>query len=406
VKITRRDDALRAGADEVARVLVENGHRAFFAGGCVRDLVLGHAPKDYDIATDAHPDRVLRLFRRTVMVGAAFGVVRVIIDHGKEYEIATFRTEGVYADGRRPEEVAYTDSEKEDVERRDFTINALLLDPRDDEVIDHVGGLADLHAGLIRAVGDPVLRFAEDKLRMLRAVRFVARFGFDVEPRTLEAIHQHATDLGQVSVERIVMELQAIWASARPGLGMRLLASTGLLNVAISSLTSADVEPLASRFDRLVGVADPALVGWALIIDAVEPADPEAMLRDAKLSRERMRAALEIVRARPILHHAETASLADRARVLISPLADVMRGYVLARLGPTSASLAALDALAKDHALSPLPALPLIGGAELKALGFAPGPRFKDVLAAVETEVLERRVTTREEALALARSML
>ena len=170
-------EALREGADRVAAILREGGHQAYFAGGCVRDALLGQRPKDYDIATDATPERVAALFRRTVLVGAAFGVVKVLLGR-REYEVATFRTEGQYTDGRRPDAVAYATDPEEDVRRRDFTVNALLMDPRDDRVVDYVGGQADLQVGVISAVGDPIERFHEDRLRMLRAVRFAARLGF------------------------------------------------------------------------------------------------------------------------------------------------------------------------------------------------------------------------------------
>lgn len=411
MKLPHGDDALRRGADEVARVLRERGFVALFAGGCVRDIVLGKSPKDYDIATDATPVEVQACFRRTVLVGAAFGVVRVVLRDLGEYEVATFRTDGAYEDGRRPTEVAYTRSPVEDVARRDFTINALLLDPQHDEVIDHVGGLGDLEQGRIRAVGQAEQRFAEDKLRMLRAVRFAARFGFDIEADTAQAIARHAPAVSQVSVERIVNELHATWATARPALGLALWGQLGLWPVVFPWAAGADLAALGACFERLPAAADRHLlsaeerpvVGWALILDRAGTSDAEAVLRAAKLSRELMRAVLAVLGARPVLDAAQLATLAARARVVLSPLAASLRAYAEARHGPASETVRALDALAEDHAARPLPPGPLVTGADLKALGLPPGPAFKDLLAALDDEVLERRICGRDEALAFVR---
>src|SRR5688572_27782573 len=195
-----RQDALA-----VVRALRDVGHVAYFAGGCVRDLLLGLEPKDYDVATDAPPDRVRKLFKRTQAVGQAFGVILVRIGRS-QVEVATFRAEGKYLDGRRPSEVRFTTAE-EDAKRRDFTINGLFLDPLTDQVIDYVGGQADLKAKVIRAIGNPDERFEEDHLRLLRAVRFAARFGFEIEPATDAAIPRHAGHLVRISPERVAEEL-------------------------------------------------------------------------------------------------------------------------------------------------------------------------------------------------------
>ncbi|HET6496681.1 MAG TPA: CCA tRNA nucleotidyltransferase, partial [Thermoleophilia bacterium] len=172
------DKALRANAERIVGTLRAAGHEAYFAGGCVRDLVMGAAPHDYDVTTSARPDEVMALFERTVAVGAAFGVVLVILG-GREYEVATFRTEGAYSDGRHPDAVAYATAE-EDVKRRDFTINGLLYDPVEERVIDHVSGRADIERRIVRTIGSPDERFAEDRLRLIRAVRFAARLGFEI----------------------------------------------------------------------------------------------------------------------------------------------------------------------------------------------------------------------------------
>ena len=228
------------GALTVARTLRAAGFEAYYAGGCVRDKQLGIMPKDYDIVTDALPAQVGGLFKRSVMVGAAFGVVKVIIGRGLEYEIATYRHDGEYLDGRRPDRVTYSSDKDEDVHRRDFTINALLMDPETSEVIDLVDGLADLEAKLIRTVGDPEQRFAEDRLRMLRAVRFAARYDFAIHGDTADAIRLHASEIGDVSVERIVHEVHGIWDSKHPDLGAALLHSTGLTPAVVDFLSGHD----------------------------------------------------------------------------------------------------------------------------------------------------------------------
>ena len=219
---------LRSKAEDVARVLHEAGFEALFAGGCVRDGLLGHEPKDYDIATNARPEQVQALFDRSVAVGKAFGVICVLCGEDS-FEVATFRTDEDYADGRHPGRVRYSTAE-EDARRRDFSINAMFLDPRDGRVIDYAGGREDLAARIVRAVGDPAQRFAEDHLRLLRAVRFAATFDFRIEPRTLEAVREMAPLITQVSTERIEQELTRILLdSSRAGDALGLLHDAGLL---------------------------------------------------------------------------------------------------------------------------------------------------------------------------------
>ena len=198
---------MKAFAISIIRALREHGHQAYLVGGCVRDLLLGREPADYDVATSAMPDEVMHIFPETYAVGAQFGVVLVPDAGGHTIEVATFRSDIGYCDGRHPDEVRFTQDPREDVQRRDFTINGLLLDPISNEVLDYVGGQDDLKAKLIRAIGDPALRFAEDKLRMLRAVRFAARFGYEIEPSTFAAIQKLAPLIHQVSRERVSDEL-------------------------------------------------------------------------------------------------------------------------------------------------------------------------------------------------------
>src|SRR5436853_3380478 len=198
-------------ARAIATKLRQHGHIAYFAGGCVRDMVRGLSPKDMDIATDARPEQVQKIFARTYAVGAHFGVI-VVLENGSQFEIATFRSDDVYLDGRRPSEVHFS-SPEEDARRRDFTVNGMFFDPEKNEVIDFVGGRADLEGKLIRAIGDPAQRFAEDRLRMLRAVRFATVLGFEIDAATWDAVCASAASITEISAERIRRELVRIFFS-------------------------------------------------------------------------------------------------------------------------------------------------------------------------------------------------
>ena len=227
-------------AERIVRTLREHGHQAYLVGGCVRDLLLGREPADYDVATDATPDEVMRIFPETYAVGAQFGVVLVPLrdDANHTVEVATFRSDIGYSDGRHPDQVRFSKSAREDVERRDFTINGLLLDPVKNEVLDYVGGRKDLEAGIIRTIGRPELRFAEDKLRMLRAVRFAARFGYAIEPETFAAIQKLAAGITQVSRERVRDELTKMLTEGHAREAFLLLDETGLLREVLPEISA------------------------------------------------------------------------------------------------------------------------------------------------------------------------
>src|SRR5450631_2209043 len=229
-------------AISIIRTLRDQGHQAYLVGGCVRDLLLGREPADYDVATSATPDEVMRIFPETYAVGAQFGVVLipsarssgaagrdVASNVSTELEVATFRSDIGYSDGRHPDEVRFTKDPREDVQRRDFTINGMMLDPATNEVFDFVGGRDDLKAGTVRAIGDPERRFAEDKLRMLRAVRFSARFGYSIDPATMAAIQRLAKQIHQVSCERAREELTKMLTEGRARRAFELLDTSGLL---------------------------------------------------------------------------------------------------------------------------------------------------------------------------------
>jgi len=222
---------MKKDAVQIIKRLRQEGYQAYLVGGCVRDLLLGIKPQDWDIATNAKPEEVQRLFKKTILVGAKFGVVIVRMRH-KNYEVASFRTDLDYKDGRHPEAVKFSDAEQ-DTRRRDFTINGLFYDPIKNQVIDFVGGEQDIKKGIIRAIGEPERRFSEDKLRMLRAVRFSARFKFPIEPMTKSAIKRHAREILEVSPERIREELVMIFTQKNPDLALELMDELGLLEVLI-----------------------------------------------------------------------------------------------------------------------------------------------------------------------------
>jgi poly(A) polymerase len=221
-------------ARKIAARLREEGYMAYFAGGCVRDMMRGLTPKDYDIASDARPEVVQRLFPRTYAVGAHFGVI-IVMENDFQFEVATFRSDDAYIDGRRPSAVHFS-SPKEDAARRDFTINGMFYDPVAEEVIDFVGGRADIAAKLVRAIGDPTKRFAEDRLRMLRAVRFATVLGYEIDKTTWEALVANAASINEISAERIRDELVRIFLSPNRVRGWDLLDSSGLTRAILPEL--------------------------------------------------------------------------------------------------------------------------------------------------------------------------
>jgi poly(A) polymerase len=394
---------LRSAAVEAVRTLKEAGHEAYFAGGCVRDRLMDNEPTDYDIATDAKPEAVAALFRRAQRVGESFGVM-LVRHHGQPIQIATFRTEGVYSDGRHPDTVSFTDAEH-DARRRDFTVNGLFEDPLTNEVIDYVGGRDDLAAGLIRAIGDPQARLREDALRMLRAVRFAARFEFDIEEETAEAIRTSAGDLRGVSRERIGQELK--WMISHPN---RALAAWKLqylgLDGAVFQEPCTTVAP--RRLGRLPADAayPTALAAWLLDRNDEEPNPIDRARRWARalllsnVDREALHRCLEIhgalagawpklgvarqkrLAARPDFDEALTVLKAHDAQAFV----DVRRQVLaLAETG-----------IAPD---------PLVSGDDLIGLGLTPGPLFKRVLDAVYDAQLEGGVGEKAEAIELARAI-
>jgi len=395
----------------VLRKLREAGHQAYFAGGCVRDRLLGVEPKDFDVATDAAPDRVVALFRRTLEVGKSFGVV--MVQQGRHsIEVATFRADGRYVDGRRPESVRFADL-KSDVLRRDFTVNGMMLDPETGQAIDLVGGRDDLRRRLVRAIGDPHERFREDHLRLVRAVRFASQLNFEIEEDTYRAVRELAGLLTTVSGERIRNELVRIFASGRAAMGVRLLAEVGLL---------AHILPEAGAgtagFDRALGAlhhlgAADLVRGLAVLlrdVPRVGKDDPlEVPCERLKLSRRERQGVIWLVRRRE-----ELAGILDRPPCGLKRLARHQDFPALLDLYTASARAGEGDP-AEPHRIASrvagwrredLSPEPLFDGHDLAAMGVPPGQVYARVLLAVEDAQLNGEIRTKEEAMERARELL
>jgi len=436
----------RAFAEDVVRRLAGAGFRAVLAGGCVRDLLLGMQPNDYDVATSATPEQVMALFPRNVPIGAAFGVVLVLGagDEPLQVEVATFRGETSYSDGRHPDRVCFTD-EVEDVKRRDFTVNGLLLDPLKDKdperVLDYVGGRADLQRRLIRAIGDPARRFTEDHLRLLRAVRFASTLGFEIESATFSAIHDCAARILSVSAERVREELDLMLTGPRPRRAFELLKSSGLLKHILPEVDALEGVPQPAQFHpegdvwthtlaMLDLLKEPALTLalGVLLHDIGKPATferadrirfnehekvgaemAERTMQRLKYSSEETELVVGLVRQHMAFKDAQRMRPATLKRFLRQPHfaahLELHRLDCLASHGSLDCYDLCVAELRKQSAetLSPPP---LINGHDLIALGLTPGPRFKTILAEVEDRQLEGTLTDRETALEYVRKLL
>lgn len=425
-------------ARAITRRLREHGYEAYLAGGCVRDMLLGRPPADYDIATSATPAEVRTLFPRTVEVGTAFGVTRVQADDG-EYEVATFRSEGPYLDGRHPSSVRYA-GPREDALRRDFTVNGLFYDPDTGEVLDLVGGRADLVGRTVRTIGDPAARFAEDRLRMLRAVRQAAELGFGIAPETLQAIGRLREGLRGVSAERIRDELVRTLTGPDPARGLALLRETGLLPVVLPEVAAevgvpqpAGFHPEGDVFEHtrlaLGHLRQPSVtLAWATLLhdvgkpqtferadrirfnrhDEVGAAIARGVMERLRFSRREVDRVVWLVGRHMIFTDLPQMREARLRRLLADEafpeLLELHRADCLASHGDLSAYEWARAQLARLAQEAPVRAR-LVTGHDLLALGLAPGPRVGEILRAVEDARLEGRVRTREEALDLARAL-
>jgi poly(A) polymerase len=384
------------------------GHAALLAGGCVRDRLLGREPQDYDVVTDAHPDRVCALFPKARLVGVQFGVV-VVQRFGHAIEVATFRSEGTYSDGRRPDAVVFGD-ERADALRRDFTVNGLFYDPAANRVIDHVNGQSDLKAGILRTIGDPDVRFAEDHLRMLRAVRIAARLGFAIDPPTSEAIQRLAHHLRSISPERIWMELEQILTEPTRARGWKLLCSLGL-RAHLCSEWPVDAQGDAMAELRLALFPDrPIDPGLALsaVVAELDSHRIEAMGRSlhlsnelidttqwliANLNRARRAAALEAADFKPLRASSRWPLLLELLRADLHAKGEDFLAFEAARQRGS--------AMTAEEAAPPA----LVSGADLIQLGMTAGPALGEVLREVYRAQLNERISTKAEGLAMAREL-
>jgi len=430
-------------ATAVVRRLRDHGHVAYFAGGCVRDALLGFRPKDIDVATDALPDDVQRLFSRTVPVGAKFGVIR-ILENGWEFEVATFRSDGAYLDGRRPETVTFSSAE-EDARRRDFTINGMFYDPLADAVVDYVEGRQDLERRVIRAIGDPQLRFGEDRLRMLRAVRFAAALDFEIDAETWNALRNDAKEIQVVSPERIRDELMKILGDPRRLRGFDLLDASGLLEQILPEVSAlkgceqppqfhpeGDVFVHTRKMLELLPPETSSVLALTVLLhdigkpptqtydpaedrirfnghDEVGAAMSKAVMERLRFSSDEIEAVVDAVRSHmmfkdvPRMRPAKLRRFMARDNFTLE--LELHRVDCLSSHGDLE-NFEFLLQKEKEFANEPLIPPPLVNGYDLIALGLTPGPRFGEILEKVQTAQLEKEIRSREEALALVRRLV
>jgi poly(A) polymerase len=436
--------AARSFAVEVVRTLRTAGYEAFWAGGCVRDQLLGLTPKDYDVATNARPERIRELFgfKRTLAIGAAFGVITVLGPReAGTIEVATFRSDGAYLDGRHPTGVTFTSPER-DAQRRDFTINGLFYDPLTEQVHDFVGGVDDLSRGLIRAIREPQERFQEDKLRMLRAVRFAATFDFTIAPDTLQAIRELANEIVIVSAERIAAELRRMLVHPRRALALELLQQSSLLTAILPEASAYDAED--AHHDAAV-----AQLRWkhtlAFLTEVVQPDFPTSLAlclrgichlphddprltvlkkssqtehslagqmamqlcRCWKLSNEECDRVVWLIEQESTILAASHMPWPKLQRVLVHPYIESLLKYCAAvervTLGAEQGVVVCREKLQLplDELNPPL----LLTGDALRTAGFQPSPLFKQILSAVRDAQLNKQIHTLAEALEWARHL-
>ncbi len=443
--------AIREHAIQIVRTLRTAGHEAYLCGGCVRDELLGRAPADYDVTTDATPADVMRIFPETYAVGAQFGVVLVPTpeietanpqvaaansEHPNVVEVATFRSDIGYSDGRHPDQVRFSKDRREDVQRRDFTINGLLLDPVSGEVLDFVGGRQDLKNRIIRAIGDPEQRFTEDKLRMLRAVRFAARFRYEIEPRTFSGIQKLAGDLHQVSRERVRDELTKMLIEGHARDAFLLLDQTGLLDHVLPEVGAMkgveqppQFHPEGDVFIHTLLLLDklphpcPRTLAWgALLHDVGKPPTfrvaPDRIRFDGHVE-------VGVKMAEEICHRLRFSK--DDTEQILALVANHMRFADVTRMKESTLKrflrlprfdehleLHRIDCQSSHGDLTSynftrkklndtppenIRPAPLLTGKDLIAAGYTPGPRFKEILSTVEDSQLEGKLVSKEQAM-------
>src|SRR5580658_473509 len=438
----------RAFAERICRTLRSKGYLAYFVGGCVRDILLHREPADYDVATDATPERVEQMFPNSLTVGGKFRVIVVVEEPepsaqpesvAATVEVATFRSDVGYTDGRHPDQVVYASTPQEDVQRRDFTINGLLLDPESNEVLDFIGGRDDLRAGIIRAIGQPEERFREDKLRMLRAVRFAARFGYTIEPETLRAIQMLAPEIDQVSAERLRDELTKLLTEGSARRGFELLDDTHLLPELLPEISRMKGVEQPPQFHpegdvwihtllMLAGLApgsSPTLAWGVLLHDVgkpptfTPPSGPNGRIRfDRHVEVGTVMA--EVICERLRFSNDDTAQIASlvanhlRFKDVPQMKRSTLKRFVRLDRFEEHMELHRLDCSSSHRNLEnyefmrrflvetpPDEVRPvrLLTGDDLIGFGFRPGPEFKEILDSAEDAQLEGRISSHEEAI-------
>ena len=426
---------MEKAARKIAERLRDRGHIAYFAGGCVRDMVRGLTPKDYDIATDARPENVQALFPRTYAVGAHFGVI-IVLEDGFQFEVATFRSDEAYIDGRHPSAVQFS-SPEEDARRRDFTINGMFLDPASNKVIDLVGGQADIGAKLVRAIGEPGQRLAEDRLRMLRAVRFATALDYRIDKRTWDALVASASSINQISAERIRDEVVRIFLSSNRVRGWDLLDASGLMSAILPELQAMkgvlqpeQFHPEGDVFvhtrlmlSLLPDIVSVPLVFAVLFHDVAKPVTSrvdetgrirfnehdrigaemtEAIMRRLRFSGAEIEATVEMVRHHMVFKDAPKMRIAKLKRFMARPTFDEELELHRVDCQSSHRMLDNYEFLLRkreEFANEPIIPPPLVRGDDLIAFGLKPGPKFGEILEAVETRQLEGKLRTRDEAL-------
>ena len=427
---------MKQAATEIVRTLRRKGHSAYLVGGCVRDLLLGKEPTDYDVATSATPDEVQQYFSQTYPVGAQFGVILVEIGNKDFVEVATFRSDVSYSDGRHPDAVRYTQSAQEDVKRRDFTINGLLLDPENNQVLDFVGGQMDLKNRMVRAIGQPDVRFQEDKLRMLRAVRFAARFEYQIEPETFGAIQELAGQITQVSRERVRDELLKMLTEGHARRAFELLDATGLLDCVLPEIARMKGVQQPPQYhpegdvwihtlmllEQLPAGVSPTLALGALLHDVGKPSTfrvaperirfdghvevgekiAEDILQRLRLSNDETAQVLALVANH--MRFADVTKMKDSTLKRFFRLPRFEEHLELHRMDCTAShgKLDLYEFTQKKLAETPpadIRPTPLVTGIDLIEAGYEPGPRFKEILEAVEDAQLEGELQSREQAM-------
>jgi len=432
-------EAKRQAATEIVKQLREAGFQAYWVGGCVRDLVMGREPKDFDITTDATPTQVTQLFPQSLTVGAQFGVVIVPRPEG-DFEVATFRSDGRYTDGRHPAEVRYTRTAEEDVQRRDFTINGLLYDPVEKCVLDYVGGEADIRARRLRTIGDPIQRFNEDHLRMLRAVRFAARFLFTPEHALIDAIRQLAPQIREVSAERIRDEIVKILTEGQARRGFELLDETGLLQEVLPKVKTLQGVEQPPEFHpegdvwthtllMLEGLRAPTntLALGVLLHDVGKPPTfnrrerirfdnhveigakmAEEICTRLRLSFRETERIVELVRHhlrfKDFPHMRRSTQLRFLRLEGFEEHLELHRLDCLASHGDLS-TYAMVKQMMEETPAEEIRPEPLLTGDDLITHGYTPSPLFKEMLQAIEDAQLEGRIHTHAQGLQLIREL-